>query len=95
MKVTIWFLIETKEEYQKAVSRYEELKNASKGSDEHKEKMLIVHLISEYETKTSELPEVDPIEMIKIRMEDFWIPYYSLNHDRKPVTEQNLLTKRK
>jgi HTH-type transcriptional regulator / antitoxin HigA len=33
--------------------------------------MLIVHLISEYEKATSELPEVDPIEMIKIRMEDF------------------------
>lgn len=71
MTNTNWFLIETEEEYQKAVSRYEELKNASKGSDEHKEKMLIVHLISEYEKSTSELPEVDPIEMIKIRMEDF------------------------
>lgn len=71
MTNTNWFLIETKEEYQKAVSRYEELKNAFKGSDEHKEKMLIVHLISEYEKATSELPEVDPIEIIKIRMEDF------------------------
>ena len=71
MTNTNWFLIETEEEYQKAVSRYEELKNASKGSEWHKEKMLIVHLISEYEKATSELPEVDPIEMIKIRMEDF------------------------
>ena len=61
----------SEEEYQKADSRYEELKNAFKGSDEHKEKMLIVHLISEYEKATSEFPEVDPIEIIKIRMEDF------------------------
>jgi HTH-type transcriptional regulator/antitoxin HigA len=31
----------------------------------------LVHLISKYEDLTSNLPEVDPIEMIKIRMEDF------------------------
>ena len=33
--------------------------------------MLLVHLISQYEKATSTLPEVDPIELIKIRMEDF------------------------
>jgi len=66
-----WFLIETKAEYQKATDRYEEIKEARKGSEEHKEKMLLVLLISQYEQKQWSLPEVDPIEMIKIRMEDF------------------------
>lgn len=66
-----WFLIETKAEYQKATDRYEEIKEAKKGSEEHKEKMLLVLLISQYEQKQWSLPEVDPIEMIKIRMEDF------------------------
>lgn len=33
--------------------------------------LLLVHLISEYEKKLWSLPEVDPIEIIKIRMEDF------------------------
>jgi HTH-type transcriptional regulator/antitoxin HigA len=66
-----WFLIETKAEYQKAVDRYEEIKEAKKGSEEHREKMLLVLLISQYEQKQWSLPEVDPIEMIKIRMEDF------------------------
>ena len=33
--------------------------------------LLLVHLVSEYEKKKWSLPEVDPIEMIKIRMEDF------------------------
>ena len=33
--------------------------------------LLLVHLISTYELKQWTVPEVDPIEMIKIRMEDF------------------------
>ncbi|MCE6993115.1 type II toxin-antitoxin system HigA family antitoxin [Dyadobacter sp. CY323] len=66
-----WFLIETEQEYETALSRYEEIKYAAKGTSEHKEKLLLAHLISDFEEKTSELPEVDPVELIKIRMEDF------------------------
>jgi HTH-type transcriptional regulator/antitoxin HigA len=42
-----------------------------KDQKSNKEKMLLVHLISEYENSILDLPEVDPVEMIKIRMEDF------------------------
>lgn len=66
-----WSLIANSEEYQKATERYEEIKEAPKGSEEHKEKMLLVLLINEYEQKQWAFPDVDPIEMIKIRMEDF------------------------
>lgn len=66
-----WFLLETKQDYQAAIKRYEEVKKAPKRTDEHKEKLLLTHIISEYEKKTIELPEVDPIELIRIRMEDF------------------------
>ena len=66
-----WFLIETKDEYLKATDRYEEIREAKKGSAEHKEKMLLVLLVSQYEQKQWSVSEVDPIEMIKIRMEDF------------------------
>ena len=66
-----WFLLETEEDYQAATKRYEELKRAPKGSEEHKEKLLLTYLIAEYEKKMIELPEVDPIELIRIRMEDF------------------------
>ena len=66
-----WFLIKTEQEYDMALARYEEIKRAAKGSEDHKEKLLLVYLISEYEKEHRELPEVDPIEMIKIRMEDF------------------------
>ena len=66
-----WFLIETEQEYNAVTARYEEVKYAKKGTDEQKEKMLLVHLIVEYEKSILDLPEVDPIEMIKIRMKDF------------------------
>lgn len=66
-----WFLIENKEEYENAVTRYEEIRESKKGTDEHKEKVLLAILINQYEEKQWSLPEVDPIEMIKIRMEDF------------------------
>lgn len=65
-----WFLIETEQEYNQAVERYEKIKNATAGA-EHKEKLLLVHLIETYENNLWDLPEVNPIEMIKIRMEDF------------------------
>ncbi|MEN9549730.1 MAG: hypothetical protein RIR12_2321 [Bacteroidota bacterium] len=66
-----WFMIDTKQDYEKATNRYEEVREAPKGSEQHKEKTLLVFLISEYEKKQWSIPEVDPIEMIKIRMEDF------------------------
>lgn len=65
-----WFLIETEQEYENAVARYEEIKYATTGAD-HKEKLLLVHLIQNYETSNWDLPDVDPVEMIKIRMDDF------------------------
>ena len=64
-------MLDTTTEYDAAVKRYEELKFATKGSIAHKEKMLLVHLNADYEGKKWDLPEVDPIEMIKIRMQDF------------------------
>jgi HTH-type transcriptional regulator/antitoxin HigA len=66
-----WFIIETETERLAALKRFEEIKTSTKGSLEHKEKMLLAELISEYENRTIKWPEVDPIETIKIRMEDF------------------------
>ena len=66
-----WYIIENDKEYKEATSRFEEIREAKKGTPEYKEMLLLVHLISEYEKKQWSLPEVDPIEMIKIRMEDF------------------------
>lgn len=66
-----WYLIESKEEYETATARFEEIHEAKKGTLGHREKMLLAYLINRYEEERLDLPEVDPIEMIKIRMEDF------------------------
>ena len=65
------FSNKTKHDYDLAVCRYEEIKQAQQGSDEHAEKLSLVCLIEKYENKHWDLPEVDPVEMNKIRREDF------------------------
>ena len=66
-----WFLIESEQDYKAATDRYEQIKRLPKGTQEHKEKLLLAHIIAEFEKATSILPDVDPVELIKIRMEDF------------------------
>jgi len=66
-----WFLIENKKNYSEAVGRYEQVKEAKKGTDEHKEKLLLAFLINQYEEQQWHMPDVDPIEFIKIRMQEF------------------------
>lgn len=66
-----WFILESETDYQKATSRYEEIREVKKGSETHKEKILLAFLINQYEEKLWDIPEVDPIEFIKIRMDDF------------------------
>ena len=66
-----WYFIDTEEEYEKACARFQEIKYAKKGDPDHREKMLIAFLVDDYGKRTSTLPELDPIEFIKIRMEDF------------------------
>jgi HTH-type transcriptional regulator/antitoxin HigA len=66
-----WFIIENRKDYEKATERFEEINEASKDSPEYKEMLLLALLINQYEQKQWNVPEVDPIEMIKIRMEDF------------------------
>lgn len=66
-----WFLLETEQDYDAALTRYEQVRHAGKDTTDHKEKLLLAHLISDFEERTSGLPEVDPVELIKIRMKDF------------------------
>ena len=67
----MWYLLENKTEYNKAAARFAEIKDAKKDANHYKEKLLLAFLINQYEKKLWSLPEVDPIEYIKIRMEDF------------------------
>lgn len=67
----MWYLLENDNDYQDALKRFEEIKYSKRGTVEHKEKMLLVTLISNYEVKKYPVTEIDPIEMIKIRMKEF------------------------
>ncbi len=69
--MNVWYHLETENEYRKAMNRFEEIRFAKKGTTDFREAMLLVTLINEYEKKHFSLGEVDPIEFIKIRMEDF------------------------
>ncbi|GGB12284.1 helix-turn-helix domain-containing protein [Puia dinghuensis] len=66
-----WYLIENEADYQKATTRYEEIRETVQGTVENKEKQLLAFLINKYEEQLWEMPEVDPVELIKIRMEEF------------------------
>jgi HTH-type transcriptional regulator/antitoxin HigA len=66
-----WFLIENETSYNKAICRYEEVENSKKGTLEHKEKILLAYLINKYENSQWKFPDVDPVEIIKIRMDEF------------------------
>lgn len=66
-----WYLLETEADYQKAIDRYETIRESAKDTVEFKEKHLLAFLINHYEEQQWEMPEVDPIELIKIRMEEF------------------------
>lgn len=68
-----WYVIETEAEYKAAMARYEQVRESKKGTPNYREWLLLILLISEYEKEKwdKEMPELDPIELIKIRMEDF------------------------
>jgi len=66
-----WYFLESDEELEVAIERYQEIKHAKPESDLFREKKLLSFLINEYQERHSLLEEVDPIEFIKIRMNDF------------------------
>ena len=66
-----WFIIESRKNYTEALDRYEKIKESKRGTYEHKEKLLLAFLINQYEEKQWDMPDVDPVEFIKIRMEEF------------------------
>jgi len=66
-----WFLIDEDSSYKKAIHRYKELRESKKNTPEYKEMMLLAFLINKYENTKWPSFEMDPVEIIKIRMEEF------------------------
>ena len=63
-------LIKTNADYQKALKRLEEIFDARRGTPESDEADILGLLVDEYENKHFPINAPDPIEAIKIRMED-------------------------
>lgn len=71
MKTQQWFLIDGDFSYKKAVLRYEELRESKRNTPGYKEMMLLAFLINKYENAKWPAFEMDPVEIVKIRMEEF------------------------
>jgi HTH-type transcriptional regulator/antitoxin HigA len=63
-------LIKTENDYQIALARLDEIFDAKSGSSESDEADILALLIDEYENKNFSIEAPDPIEAIKIRMEE-------------------------
>ena len=63
-------LIKTEEDYQKSLERMEEIFDTPIGTMESDEADILALLIDEYEKKNYPIDAPDPIEAIKIRMEE-------------------------
>ena len=62
--------IKTEEDYEKALARLDEIFDAAPNTKEGDEAEILVLLIDTYEDKYHPISDPDPIEAIKIRMEE-------------------------
>lgn len=74
-------LIKTDADYQKALKRLEEIFDAKIGTPESDEADILGLMVDEYENKHFSIEAPDPIEAIKIRMEDLNLKQSDLADD--------------
>jgi HTH-type transcriptional regulator/antitoxin HigA len=65
-----WNVLKTTAEYKKAMKRTMEIFDAAPGSADEKELDLLLVLVKDYEDRHYVLPDLDPIEVIKLKMEE-------------------------
>jgi HTH-type transcriptional regulator / antitoxin HigA len=74
-------LVKTESDYQIALKRLEEIFNAIVGTPESEEADILGLLVDEYENKFHPIEAPDPIEAIKIRMEEMQLKQVDLIRD--------------
>lgn len=74
-------VIKTEAAYQKAIKRTMSIFQAEEGTPEADELALLLVLIKDYEDKNISIPEVDPIEVIKLKMAERGMK----NKDLEPI----------
>jgi HTH-type transcriptional regulator/antitoxin HigA len=65
-----WKVIKTEAAYQKAVKRTIAIFQAKEGTPEADELALLLLLVKDYEDKNISIPDVNPIDVIKLKMEN-------------------------
>ena len=65
-----WNVLKKAGEYKKAIKRTMDIFDATPGSAEEKELDLLLVLVKDYEDRNYVLPDLDPIEVIKLKMEE-------------------------
>jgi len=63
-----WTVLKSESSYQKAIKRTLSIFQAKDGTPEASELALLLVLVKDYEDKHIQLPEVDPIDIIKLKM---------------------------
>ena len=75
-----WKVIKTETEYKKAIKRTIEIFHTEEGSNEADELDLLLVLVKDYEDKHIVLPGIDPIDAIKLKMEERGLKAKDLEH---------------
>ena len=75
-----WKVIKTELDYQKAVKRTLELFHSEKDSEIDELELLLI-LVKDYEDKHIQIPSPDPLEAIKLKMEELGLK----NKDLEPL----------
>lgn len=65
-----WTVIKTEAQYQKAIKRTMAIFHAEEKTPEADELALLLVLVKDYEDKHIQLPELDPLDVIKLKMEE-------------------------
>ncbi|HEY5371012.1 MAG TPA: helix-turn-helix domain-containing protein [Hanamia sp.] len=76
-----WKVIKTEREHKKAVKRAMEIFHAAPNTPEDDELGVLILLIKDYEDRTIQMPELDPLEVIKLKMEERGLK----NKDLEPI----------
>lgn len=73
--------IKTEQDYNEALERLEQIFDAKKGTEESDELDILGLMIDDYENKYYPIDAPDPIEAIKIRMEELQLKQVDLIHE--------------
>ncbi len=70
MIVMNWKVLKTEEDYSKATKRMMEIFHAEPNTSESDELEMLIVLVKDYDDKHYQLPELDPLEVIKYKMKE-------------------------